>query len=294
MTAANVTAGRPPPSWLDDFRADLRAFGAAGMKEWRLLRRYPSLFVGFLFWPIALPLAYVFQAQGYSGGQQEALDAFAQRAGTAEIAGFLFLGWATYMWISMILWGPGTALRTEQVRGSLEALFMTPVSRMVILFGPVVSQIAWALWMFAVVGGVLVLFFRVPIGPLEALRALGVILVAVPALYGLGALFAAVVLRFGEVSAMVQTVRGVFTVFCGMTFPIIILPIWARAVALSLPPTYLIGDLRAVLLEGADFVSIVPELAILASLGLALCGSAVIAFRRTERYARQGGTLAQY
>ena len=55
--------------------------------------------------------------------------------------------------------GPGTSLRTEQVRGSLEALFMTPVSRMVILFGPVVSQIVWALWMFAVVGGVLVLFF---------------------------------------------------------------------------------------------------------------------------------------
>ncbi|HEX6475250.1 MAG TPA: ABC transporter permease [Candidatus Limnocylindria bacterium] len=294
MTAARAATARPTPSRIDDLRADLRAFGAAGMKEWRLLRRYPSLFIGFLFWPIALPLAYVFQAQGYSGGQPEAIDAFTQRAGTAEIAGFLFLGWATYMWISMILWGPGTALRTEQVRGSLEALFMTPVSRMVILFGPVVSQIAWALWMFAVVGGVLVLFFGVPIGPIEALRALGVILVAVPALYGLGALFAAVVLRFGEVSAMVQTVRGVFTVFCGMTFPIIILPIWARAVALSLPPTYLIGDLRAVLLKGADFVTIVPELAILAALGLALCGFAVVAFRRTERFARQGGTLAQY
>ena len=160
MTASPVTASAGTPSRFDDLRADLRAFGAAGMKEWRLLRRYPTLFVGFMFWPIALPLAYVFQAQGYSGGQPAALDAFAQRTGTAEVAGFLFLGWATYMWISMILWGPGTALRTEQVRGSLEALFMTPVSRLVILFGPVVSQIVWAVWMFAVVGGALVVFFR--------------------------------------------------------------------------------------------------------------------------------------
>jgi ABC-2 type transport system permease protein len=171
---------------------------------------------------------------------------------------------------------------------------MTPVSRMVILFGPVVSQIAWAVWMFSVVGAVLVIFFGVPIGPTEALRALGVILVAVPALYGLGALFAAVVLRFGEVSAMVQTVRGVFTVFCGMTFPIIVLPVWAKAVALSLPPTYLIGDLRAVLLKGADFASVIPELAILGAMGVAMCGFAVVAFRRTERFARQGGSLAQY
>ncbi|HEY7464239.1 MAG TPA: ABC transporter permease [Candidatus Limnocylindria bacterium] len=274
--------------------ADLRAFAAAGRKEWRLLRRYPSLFLGFLFWPIALPLAYVYQAQAYSGGQQAAADAFVQRTGTTEVAAFLFLGWATYMWISMILWGPGTSLRNEQVRGSLEALFVTPVSRLVILFGPVVSQIVWALWMFAVVGGALTLFFGFRLSVLEALRAMGIIMVAVPALYGLGALFASVVLRFGEVGALVQTVRGVFTVFCGMTFPIIILPEWARAVALTLPPTYLIGDLRQVLLAGSDLVSLIPELAMLLALGIGLCGFAIVAFRRTERYARRGGSLAQY
>jgi ABC-2 type transport system permease protein len=274
--------------------ADVRAFGAAAMKEWRILRRYPGRLLAFVFWPIALPLAYVYQAQGYAGGSPAAMDAFAQRAGTAEVAGFLFLGWAAYMWLSMILWGPGTALREEQVRGSLEALFMTPASRLVILFGPVVSQMVWALWMFAVVGGTLVLFFGVPISLLAAIRAVGVILVAVPALYGLGALFAAVVLRFGEVSALVQVVRGVFTVFCGMTFPIVILPEWARAVALALPPTYLIGDLRNVLLTGSDLASVAPGLVMMVALGIGLCGFAIVAFRRTERYARRGGSLAQY
>lgn len=274
--------------------ADLRAFGASAMKEWRLLRRYPTMFLGFLFWPIALPTAYVFQARGFAGDSQAALDAFAQRAGTGEVAGFLFLGWAAYMWISMILWGPGTALRTEQVRGSLEALFVTPVSRLVILFGPVVSQVVWALWMFAVVGATITLVFGVEVGIASVGRALVVIALAVPALYGLGALFAAVVLRFGEVSALVQGVRGIFTVFCGMSFPIIILPEWARAVALSLPPTYLITDLRQVLLAGADLVTIVPDLAVLLTLGLALCALAIVAFRRTERHARRGGSLAQY
>jgi ABC-2 type transport system permease protein len=274
--------------------ADLRALGAAGLKEWRLLRRYPSMFIGFLFWPIALPLSYVLQAQGFGGSSAAARDAFAQRAGTADVAGFLFLGWAAYMWISMILWGPGTALRTDQIRGTLEAVFMTPASRLVVIFGPVVSQVVWAVWMFAIVGGVLVVFFGAPIGPLEALRALAVILVAVPALYGLGALFAAVVLRFGEVQAMVQGVRGVFTVLCGMSFPIIMLPEWARAVALALPPTYLIADLRHVLLTGAGLVELLPDLAILFAIGAFLCVAAVIAFRRTERHARRGGSLAQY
>jgi ABC-2 type transport system permease protein len=274
--------------------ADVRAFGAAALKEWRLLRRYPTLFVGFLFWPIALPLAYVFQARGYAGESQAALDAFAARAGTTEVAGFLFVGWAAYMWISMILWGPGTALRTEQVRGSLEALFMTPVSRLVILFGPLLSQVVWAVWMFGIVAATMALVFGVDIAVASALRALVVIGVAVPALYGLGALFAAIVLRYGEVSALVQGVRGVFTVFCGMSFPIVVLPEWGRAVALALPPTHLIGDLRRVLLAGAGLAEILPSLAVLLALGLLLCGLAVVAFRRTERYARRGGSLAQY
>jgi ABC-2 type transport system permease protein len=110
----------------------------------------------------------------------------------------------------------------------------------------------------------------------------------------LGALFAAVVLRFGEVSALVQGVRGLFTVFCGMSFPIVVLPEWGRAVALALPPTYLIADLREVLLSGAGLVELIPDLAVLLALGLALCALAVVAFRRTERHARRGGSLAQY
>jgi ABC-2 type transport system permease protein len=273
---------------------DVRAFGAAARKEWRLLRRYPSLFLGFLFWPIVLPLSYVLQGQAYAGDSSAASQAFLERTGTLQVAGFLFLGWAAYMWISMVLWGPGTALRTEQVRGSLEAVFMTPASRLVIIFGPAVSQIVWALWMFGVVGLALWLLFGVPFTVLTIARAVAVILLAVPALYGLGALFASVVLRFGEVSALVQAVRGVFTVFCGMTFPIVILPEWARAVAYSLPPTYLIGDLRNVLLTGSTLVDLVPDLALMLAIGLLLCATAVVAFRRTERFARAGGSLAQY
>lgn len=273
---------------------DLRAFGAAARKEWRLLRRYPTLFLGFLFWPIILPLSYVLQGQAYAGGSAAASQAFATRTGTSDLAGFLFLGWAAYMWISMVLWGPGTALRTEQVRGSLEAVFMTPASRLVIIFGPAVSQVVWALWMFGVVGIGLWLIFGVTFTPFSVLRAMGVILLAVPALYGLGTLFASVVLRFGEVSALVQAVRGVFTVFCGMTFPIIVLPEWARTVAYSLPPTYLIGDLRQVLLTGAGLGELIPDLPILLGIGIGTCLLAVMAFRRTERYARRGGSLAQY
>ena len=72
------------------------------------------------------------------------------------------------------------------------------------------------------------------------------------------------------------------------------LPDWAQVVALSLPPTYLIADLRAVLLTGSEIGRIVGDLAILAGMGVFLAVAAAIAFRRTELYARRGGRLAQY
>jgi ABC-2 type transport system permease protein len=157
-----------------------------------------------------------------------------------------------------------------------------------------VSQVVWAIWIFLVVGVALWIGFGVTVTPLEALRALAVIGVGVPALYAIGALFATVVLRFGDASAMVQAVRGVFTAMCGMSFPIVVLPDWAQTVALTLPPTYLIGDLRSVLLTGAGIGQIIGDLAILAGMGVLLSVLAVVAFRRTERYARRGGRLAQY
>jgi ABC-2 type transport system permease protein len=277
-----------------DIGADLRAFGAASLKEWRILRRYKGTFLSFVFWPIALPLAFVFQAQAFAGGRADTAAAFAERTGTHEVAGFLFVGWATYMWLSIILWGPGTSLRTEQIRGSLEAIFLTPASRLVVLFGPAISQLIWAVWIFVVVGVALWIGFGVSIGPLEALRALTVIAVGIPALYAIGALFAAVVLRFGEVSSLVQAVRGLFTAVCGMSFPIIVLPDWAQRVALSLPPTYLIADLRAVLLNGVGIGRVVGDLLVLAGMGAVLALLAIFAFRRTEQYARRGGRLAQY
>jgi ABC-2 type transport system permease protein len=279
---------------LADLRGDLLAFWAASRKEWRILRRYPGSLLSFIFWPIALPLAFVFQAQAFSGGRADTAAAFAERTGTTEVAGFLFVGWATYMWLSIILWGPGTSLRTEQIRGSLEAIFRTPASRLVVLFGPAVSQLIWAIWIFVVVGVALWIGFGVAIGPAEAVRALGVIVVGVPALYAIGALFAAVVLRFGEVHALVQGVRGVFTAVCGMSFPIVVLPDWAQTVAYTLPPTYLIADLRAVLLSGSEVGRIVGDLAVLAGMGAILAIAAVVAFRRTEQHARRGGRLAQY
>jgi ABC-2 type transport system permease protein len=274
--------------------ADLRALYAASLKEWRIMRRYPTVFIGILFWPLVLPGVYVLQANGFGAGDSQALHAFAARTGTLQVAGFLYIGGAIYMWLSVVLWGPGSALREEQTHGSLEQLFLTPVSRLVLLFGSAPAYLAQAFWMFLVIGTVLATLFHVPIGAGTVLRALIVIAISVPAFLGLGGLFSALVLRFRGLDATVQVARGVCQLLCGMTFPIVVLPVFAQAIAVTLPPTHVIADIRSVFLSGASIPSLAPDLLLLTGLSALMCVMAALVFRRCERFFRRNGTLGQY
>jgi ABC-2 type transport system permease protein len=274
--------------------ADLRAFAAAVRKELRTVRRYPTQWMGLIFWPVLLPASYVLMGQAFSGSDARSIAAFAERSGTAEVAGFVFVGFAMYMWLSTILWGPGTALRTEQMRGSLEAVFLTPTSRLVALFGPPAAALPTLVITFVVMGAAMWLLFGVAL-PLDGvLRSLVVVAFALPALYAIGSLFAAGVLRFGEIGPIVQLIRGVFVLTCGITFPVLMLPGWAQTLAWVLPPTYIVQDIRAVLLRGLGLGDIAGDIAITVGLSALLAAFAIATFRILERSARRNGMLGRY
>ncbi|MEP7003226.1 MAG: ABC transporter permease [Chloroflexota bacterium] len=277
------------------FTADLRALGAAGQMSLRQLRRYPANFIGQIFWPVLLPAVWVLMGQAYSGGgDAQALDAFATRSGTTGVTLFVFVGYAMYMWLSSLLWGPGTSLRVEQIRGSLEAVFLTPVSRLVPLFGPTLTNVVWVLFQLVVMGVAVWLMFGVVL-PFEGiLLTLLVTLAGLPAMYAMGSLFGAAVLRFGEVGPAVQFVRGALSLLCGITFPIVMLPGWAQSVSAAMPPTYVVAGIRGVLLKGATPLDLVPTVGVLLGLAAVFGTFAVVVFRILEASARRSGMLGRY
>ncbi len=273
---------------------DARAFVAAVRKELRQIRRYPAQLLGLIFWPLMLPSVYVLMGSVYSGGDPAALAAFSARSGVSSVAGFVFVGFSMYMWLSFLLWGPGTALRLEQVRGSLEAVYLTPVSRLVILFGPPVAQLYSTVLMFLIMAAGLRIFFGVEMAPDAIARTIVVIAVAVPAMFALASLFAAAVLRYGEIGPSVQFVRGILVLACGVSFPVVMLPGWAQAVAAALPPTYIVGDMRLVLLAGASLLDVARDLALLVGMAAVTVVLGVVLYGWIERSARRTGMLGRY
>jgi ABC-2 type transport system permease protein len=81
---------------------------------------------------------------------------------------------------------------------------------------------------------------------------------------------------------------------CGITFPIAMLPTWAQATSLAMPPTYIVEGMRSALLRSAGPADLVPAAASLIGLAIAFTVLAVVVFRWLEASARRSGMLGRY
>jgi ABC-2 type transport system permease protein len=274
--------------------SELRALSAIARKEWTIFRRYPSWVIAFVIWPVLFPIGYIFTAKALGGPAGADLAAFRALAGTDDYVSFIVVGSILWMWLNMTLWDVGLQLRSEQMRGTLESNWLCPVWRGSILVGGTLTKLATSLFFLLVSALEFRLVYGVRLmGGNPALLAL-VFLLVIPIIYGIGIAFASLVLRFKEANAMVFLVRGIFMIFCGITFPIDVLPGWMRGIAAWLPLTYAIRDIRAAALTSATFADLLPDLQILAAFALALPVLGYALFRATERRSRRTGDLGQY
>jgi len=119
-------------------------------------------------------------------------------------------------------------------------------------------------------------------------------LTAIPSIYGLGFAFASLVITLKEANAFVFLVRGLVMIFCGITFPVSILPGWMQSFAAWLPQTYLIHGIRAAAFSNADLNALLPDLIPLLLFGTAWLIVGYFTFIWMERRARRTGAIGQY
>lgn len=279
---------------MSPLRREAVAFTATVRKEWQVMMRYWPNTTMLLFETVLMPLAYWAQAAGFEGGSASAAEAFTRRSGTASVAGFIYLGWAVYMWIITMIWGPGTSLRKERMQGSLESLFLTPVSRFTLLFAPSVAQLVPAALEFTLVGLMMRLVFGVPIGPGQILAGLVVVLASIPVLFALGALVGVSVMRVRDSSGVNSAIRGLVAILCGITYPIAVLPGWVRPISRALPITQVLDTLRLAVLKQPALSDLWTRCLGLLALGGAIGAVAAALLGLTLRSVSRTGRLGQF
>jgi ABC-2 type transport system permease protein len=273
--------------------SDVRALAGVFRREWTIFRRYPSFIITLFVWPVIMPAGYILSARALAGPDGSGLALFAQAAGTRDYVGYIAVGTMVWMWQNMTLWTIGYGLREEQMRGTLESNWLSPARRLWFLLGSGLMHGLLMLVFMLVSGLEFVLFFGAHFNG-NPLLAILVMLVATPSVYGLGFAFASLVLAAKETNAFVFLVRGLVMIFCGITYPISVLPGWMQSVAAWMPQTYVIHGMRSAVLTGASLPELLPDLLALLGFGAFWLAAGYLAFVWMERRVHRTGTLGQY
>lgn len=275
------------------FFADIQALWAVVRREWIVFIRYPSWVIALLIWPIIFPMGYILTARALSGVDGSGLATFQSTTGLKEYTGYIAVGTMIWMWQNIVLWAVGNSLRTEQLRGTLESNWLSPTWRFAYLLGSSIPQLASMLMLMVVSGLEYVFLFKVHFEGSIWLGLL-VVLAAIPSVYGLGFAFASLVITVKEANAFVFLVRGIVMVFCGITYPLAMLPNWMQSVAQWLPQTYVIHAMRTAALSTEGFGGIAFDLKMLTLFGAFWLAVGYLLFTMMERRARQTGAIGQY
>src|SRR5512144_2435334 len=271
-----------------NFLSAARALWAVMKREWMIFVRYPSWFIALFIWPIIFPLSYVLTAQALSGKDGSGMTQFQTATGVHDITGYIAIGTIIWMWQNIVLWDVGFSLRNEQMRGTLESNWLSPTWRFSYLLGPTGPQII-SMSMFILVTALeFGLIFGVRLHG-SAWMILLMMLAAIPSIYGLGFAFASLVITVKEANAFVFLVRGLVMIFCGITFPISLLPGWMQSIAKWLPQTYLIHGMRAAAFSNAGISELLPDLIPLVIFGVFWLVVGYFTFLWMERRARMTG-----
>lgn len=282
-----------PTATRSTFAAEWRALLAVIRRQWIIFRRYPSWIVALIIWPVIFPAAYMLSSQALAGPDGSGLAIFQANSGVTDIVGFIAIGTTIWMWQNIVLWNVGFALREEQLRGTLETNWLSPTWRFSFLLGSSATQFVTMLIFLGVSALEFGLLFGVRFNGNFLLVGL-VMIVSIPAIYGLGFAFASLVITVKEANAFVFLVRGLVMIFCGITFPIAVLPDWMQQVANWLPPTYIIRAMRNAALGGYDLAGLLPDLIPLAAFGAVWIAVGYWLFNVMERRARRTGAIGQY
>lgn len=218
---------------------------------------------------------------------------FAVRTGTTNFIVYEILGSAVWMTSWVVVEDVGVALRDEQMKGTLEQNFLAPISRFTLLVGMSLADVVITSVIFLVVVGA-TMAVVLPSGFLNIFQAFLTLLIGLVPMFGIGFLFAGFVVKFKEPYVFTQLINLIFATLTGTYYPVTFLPYWVQFMSGLLPQTYVIEDMRRIVLADQTLVSLYGSVFILLTLALAYPVIGYAIFRQLERRASVTGEFSKY
>jgi ABC-2 type transport system permease protein len=273
----------------DPITTDLGRVAAFARRDLLMAWSYRVAFFADAFNLLAQVLLFSFVARMVDPA---AMPSFGGRR--ADYMAFVAVGIALTAFLQLGLGRMSSAIRGEQLMGTLESLLVAPVPPAVLLLGSVAYDLVYvpirtALFLVLVAGA-----FDFDIHASGAGQAAVVVLLFVPLVWGLGIASAAAILTFRRGSGLVGPAAIGITFLSGAFFPLLLLPAWLRTVAASNPIAIALDTTRDALLGGASWSAQAPRMGALAVASAVAATGGTWAFHLALRRERRLGTIGLY
>ncbi len=185
-----------------------------------------------------------------------------------------------------------SAIRNDQMTGTLESLIVTPTGLPTII-------LSTGLWAFAItiIQVIFALLIALPLGlHLTNVNVFSLIvftLLTIAAMSPVGVMAAASIMTFKQAAPAGFIMIGAATLFGGVLFPISILPPYLRIVSWLLPVTHSLNGIRGAM-YGASLADLAPEAIWLLVASAVMLPVSLWLFSRAVQRAKIDGTLGQY
>lgn len=187
-----------------------------------------------------------------------------------------------------------SAVRSEQLMGTLEMVLLTPTAPTTVLLGAVVYDLVYVPIRSVIFLTALTILTDVRFSLGGLVPVIVILLTFVPFLWGLSLVGAAGMLTFRRGAGIAGLTAAVLVVTSGSFFPVSVLPEWLQLIARLNPITIAVDGVRAALLGEAGWgdawrtaVAIVPFAAVSLLVG-------ILAIRAALWRERRRGTLGIY
>lgn len=212
---------------------------------------------------------------------------------TSYIA-FVSVGLTVSVFLQVGVGQISTAIRSEQLMGTLEALLVTPTQSATLLLGTVVYDLFYVPIRTALFLAVVALWTGVTFATSGMLPAAAILVAFTPFVWGLGAAVAAATLTFKRAAAGIGIVTFLLTISSGTYFPLTLFPSWVQTLAKANPVAVALNGMRSCLLGGEGWSDALPAIAFLLVCSAVTLAAGLLAFRIALRREARLGTVALY
>lgn len=271
------------------FVAELRKIPAFARRDFFVAWSYRTAFVGDLVSLVTQIVTFYFISLMVD---PSIIPTFGGRQ--VSYMGFVSIGIALGAFLQLGLGQVSTAIRQEQMMGTLDSLWMTPTRMPTLQIGLAAYNIVYEPIRTAIFLAAFAVIFDINIFTSGVAPTLVVLIFFIPFVWGLGMATGAVIFTLRRGGAFLGLSSLILNVSSGAYFPLTLFPDWVQRLSTLNPIAVTFDVARQTLLGGAGWEVVTPHLPMLAAfaVGSILVGAAAtqLALERERRL----GTLGIY